>query len=88
MSGIIPPFTINPRGFHRDNVLIAFVIEQCLKLNTPKDWQKKVTTFSSIGTTAHCGLWPVEQCPSIFSYLPPTLSIFSIAALEEVFLRK
>jgi len=29
---------------------------------------------SSIGTTAHCGLWPVEQCPSVFSYLPPTLS--------------
>ena len=21
---------------------------------------------SSIGTTAHCGLWPVEQCPSVF----------------------
>ena len=29
---------------------------------------------SSIGTTAHCGLWPVEQCPSIFSYLPPTMT--------------
>ena len=41
---------------------------------------------SSIGTTAHCGLWPVEQCPSIFSYLPPTLSIFSLPALEDVFL--
>ena len=34
-----------------------------------------IYTSSSIGTTAHCGLWPVEQCPSIFSYLPPTLSI-------------
>ena len=22
---------------------------------------------SSIGTTGHCGLWPVEQCPPIFS---------------------
>jgi len=41
---------------------------------------------SSIGTTAHCGLWPVEQCPSIFSYLPPTLSIFSLPALEDLFL--
>jgi hypothetical protein len=30
---------------------------------------------SSIGTTAHCGLWPVEQDPSIFSHLSPTLSI-------------
>ena len=36
---------------------------------------------SSIGTTAHCGLWSVEQCPSIFSYLPPTLSIFSLPDL-------
>jgi len=41
---------------------------------------------SSIGTTAHCGLWPVEQCPSISSYLPPTLSIFSLPALEDLFL--
>ena len=41
---------------------------------------------SSTGTTAHCGLWPVEQCPSIFSYLPPTLSIFSIPAHEDLFL--
>ena len=41
---------------------------------------------SSIGTTAHCGLWPVEQCPSTFSYLPPTLSIFSLPALEDLFL--
>ena len=41
---------------------------------------------SSIGTTAHCGLWPVEQCPSIFSYLLPTISIFSLPALEDLFL--
>ena len=41
---------------------------------------------SSIGTTAHCGLWSVEQCPSIFFYLPPTLSIFSLPALEDLFL--
>ena len=40
------------------------------------------STSSSIGTTAHCGLWPVEQCPSIFSYLPITLSIFSLPALH------
>ena len=33
-------------------------------------------------------LWalPVEQCPSIFSYLPPTLSIFSLPAPEDLFL--
>ena len=42
--------------------------------------------YYSIGTTAHCGLWPVEQCPSIFYYLPPTLSIFSLPALEDLFL--
>ena len=46
-----------------------------------------IGTRSSIGTTAHCGLWPVEQSPSIFfSYLPPTLSIFSFPALEDLFL--
>ena len=42
--------------------------------------------YYSIGTTAHCGLWSVEQHPSIFSHLPPTLSIFSLPALEELFL--
>ena len=44
------------------------------------------SSFSSIGTTAHCGLWPVEQCASIFSYLPHILSIFSLPALEDLFL--
>jgi hypothetical protein len=33
----------------------------------------------SIGTAARCGLWPVEQYPSIFSYLSPTLSIIIIS---------
>jgi len=45
-----------------------------------------VACSSSIGTTAHCGPWPVEQCPSIFPYLPPTLSISSLPALEYLFL--
>ena len=27
------------------------------------------SSSSSVGTTAHCGLWPVEKCPSILSYL-------------------
>jgi hypothetical protein len=39
----------------------------------------------SIGTTACRGLWPVEQNPSIFSYLSPTLSMFSLLALEDLF---
>ena len=41
---------------------------------------------SSFGTTAPCGFWPVEQCPSIFSYLSPTLPIFSLPALQDLFL--
>jgi hypothetical protein len=44
------------------------------------------SSSSSIGTTARCGLWPVEKYPSIFSYLSPTLSIFSLLALEDLFL--
>ena len=44
------------------------------------------SSSSCIGTTAHCGLLPVEQCPSIFSYLPPALSIFPLPALEDLFL--
>ena len=55
------------------------------------NFPSKIVSFvrsssSSIGTTAHCGLWPVEQRPSIFSYLPPTLSIFSLPSLEDLFL--
>ena len=41
---------------------------------------------SSVGATARCGLWPVEQYLSIFPYLSPTLSIFSLPALEDLFL--
>jgi hypothetical protein len=45
-----------------------------------------VNFFFSFGTTARCGLWPVEQYPSIFSYLSPSLVIFSFLALEDLFL--
>jgi hypothetical protein len=31
-------------------------------------------------------LWPVEQYPSIFPNLSPTLSIFSLPTLEDLFL--
>jgi hypothetical protein len=44
------------------------------------------TSSSSVGATARCGLWPVEQYHSIFSYLSPTLSIFSLPTLEDLFL--
>ena len=41
---------------------------------------------SSSGSTARSGLWPVEQCPSIFSYLSLIISIFSLLDLEDIFL--
>jgi len=40
----------------------------------------------SVGATARCGLWPVKQYLSIFPYPSPTLSIFSLPALEDLFL--
>ena len=43
------------------------------------------SSSSSVGTTARCGLWPVEQYLSICPYLSPTLSIFSLPALEDLF---
>jgi hypothetical protein len=33
----------------------------------------RTSTYSSVGTAARCGLWPVEQDPSIFPNLSPTL---------------
>ena len=33
-----------------------------------------IMLYSSTGTTAHCGLWPVEQCPSVF-FLSATNSL-------------
>jgi hypothetical protein len=44
------------------------------------------SSSSSVGATARCGLWPVKQYLSIFPYLSPTLSIFSLPALEDLFL--
>ena len=41
---------------------------------------------SSVDATARCGLQPVEKYLSIFPYLPPTLSIFSLPAPEDLFL--
>jgi hypothetical protein len=35
--------------------------------------------------TARCEFWPVEQYLSICPYLSPTLSIFSLPALENLF---
>jgi len=41
------------------------------------------TSSSSVGATARCGIWPVEHGLSIFPYLSPKLSIFSLPALED-----
>jgi hypothetical protein len=40
----------------------------------------------SVGATALCGLWPGEKYFSIFAYLSPTLSVFSLPTLEDLFL--
>jgi len=39
-----------------------------------------------LGSTVRGGLWPVEKFSSIFSYLSPTLTYFSLLALEDLFL--
>jgi hypothetical protein len=44
------------------------------------------SSSSSTGTTARCGLWPVEQDPSIFPYLSPTLSII-VKSIQLSFVR-
>jgi hypothetical protein len=42
---------------------------------TVRNYHYTSSSSSSTGTAADCGLWPVEQDPSIFPYLSPTLSI-------------
>jgi hypothetical protein len=46
---------------------------------------KTTSSSPSVAATARCGLWPVEQYLSICPYLSPTLSIFSLPALEDLF---
>jgi hypothetical protein len=64
----------------------TFLMCACVYVWTARNWCGRVwyvfvrasslySSSSSTGTTAHCGLWPVEQYPSIFSYMSPTLSI-------------
>jgi hypothetical protein len=43
------------------------------------------SSSSSVGATARYGLWPIEQYLSICPYLSPTLSIFSLPTLEDLF---
>jgi hypothetical protein len=42
-----------------------------------------ISSSSSVDATARCGLWPVEKYLSIFPYLSPTLSTFSLPTLED-----
>ena len=54
---------------------IQYIPQYCRKENNvyqPPPLPSSSSTSSSIGTTAHCGLWLVEKCPSIISHLPPT----------------
>jgi hypothetical protein len=57
-----------------------------LKMVQPTPKHSSSSSSSSVGATARCGLWPVEQYLSIFPYLSPALSIFSLSALEDLFL--
>jgi hypothetical protein len=43
------------------------------------------SSSSFVGDTARCGLWLIENYLSIFSCYSPTLSIFSLPALEDLF---
>jgi hypothetical protein len=44
-----------------------------------------INSYSSVGATDRCGLRPVEQHLSICPYLSPTLSIFSLPTLDDLF---
>ena len=78
----------NIQSFMTSRLIIPACLEYLCRQMTKVScaWTLTSSSSSSLGTTAHCGLWPVEQYPSIFSYLPPTLSIFSLPALEDLFL--
>ena len=51
-----PPYPVCLHITHRDQfTLLVFLVSFILN------------SSSSIGATARCGLWPVEQCPSVLS---------------------
>ena len=50
------------------------VVIPCRRFGTTCRSHLQESCSSSIGTRAHCGLWPVEQCPSIF-FLSATNSL-------------
>ena len=83
-------FLATSRIFHMTNLPATTAMHHQFPMYFCILYNQRDATYissSSIGTTAHCGLWPVEQYyPSIFPYLSPTLSIFSLPALEDLFL--
>ena len=89
---VLGNFATVPKQHRQERQYVQFWGHHKSKRCTAVRWRIQLhsssssSSSSSIGTTAHCGLWPLEQYPSIFSYLPPTLSIFSLPALEDLFL--
>jgi hypothetical protein len=45
----------------------------------------QVRWSSELPLPARCGLWPVQQYLSICPYIQPTLSIFSLPIIEDLF---
>jgi len=72
-------YLVNSTEVYFCTILLSFILSYLsFSLTHPSS--------SSIGATARCGLWPIEQYLSIFPYLSPTLFIFSLPALEDLFL--
>ena len=89
-----PTFTVCPSSvgefiysaLHKATTDVTSCILQHSRLLVSRNMKLLLLLLLPLALQAHCGLWPVKQCPSIFSYLPPTLSICSLPALEDIFL--
>ena len=74
------------RKLYNVSCKIRYIELKFNKISLSFDLQTVIITnsSSSVGATARCGLWPIEQYLSIFTYLSPALSIFSLPALEDL----
>ena len=83
-------------SFHRGVVEVFALLECCAvcftvstlnmrSIGRPETSVSNYKPTSSVGATARCGLWPVEQYLSIFPSLSPTVSICSLPTLEDLF---
>ena len=68
----------------RGHFLLRWIRDTSDLKTLPGTMFQSFTSSFSVGATARCGLWPVEQYFSIFPYLSPTLSIFSLPSLEDL----